>query len=126
MELPVTARGYAATRISSDARREARAHGCAATQACGPRAYDQATSARGVLYEEGMPGDAKTLELLQLLGNAWIVTLTCTCDLQWQLCLQSGPSWDEHFAYTYRGTLVSVVARAYAGEPADGPAGAAS
>src|SRR5271167_2656720 len=51
-------------------------------------------SARDLLYEESM--DAKTLELLQLLGKAWIVTLTCTCDHQWQLCLQSGPGWDEH------------------------------
>ncbi len=60
------------------------------------------------------------LELLQLLGKAWKVTLTCTCSDQWQLRIQSGPRWDESFSYTYRGSLASVVARAYAGEPDDG------
>ena len=64
-----------------------------------------------------------TLELLQLLGAAWEVTLTClTGDDQWQLRIASHPAprWDESFSYTYRGSLASVVARAYAGEPDDG------
>ena len=64
---------------------------------------------------------ANTLELLQLLGKSWEVTLTCMCNDQWQLRLQSGSNWNESFAYTYRGSLASVVARAYAGEPDDGP-----
>lgn len=78
-----------------------------------------------MLYEETMHGAAQTLELLQLLGKAWTTTLTClTCD-QWQLRIQSGPSWNESFAYTYRGSLTSVVARAYEGVPDDGDDGEA-
>ena len=69
-----------------------------------------------------------TLELLQLLGEAWEVTLTClTGEGQWQLRIASHPAprWEESFSYTYRGPLASVVARAYAGEPDDGEAVAA-
>lgn len=64
-----------------------------------------------------------TLELLQLLGKAWMVTLTClTGDDQWQLRIESHPAprWDEYFSYTYRGSLMSVVVRAYEGAPDDG------
>lgn len=64
-----------------------------------------------------------TLELLQLLDKAWIVTLTrLTGNDQWQLRIESHPAprWNEYFAYTYRGSLASVVARAYEGEPDDG------
>jgi len=78
-----------------------------------------ATSARNLLYEDTM---ANTLELLQLLGASWVVTLTCPKgDDQWQLTIESHPAprWDEHFAYTYRGSLASVVTRAYAGAPDD-------
>jgi len=58
--------------------------------------------------------------LLQRLGAAWAVTLTAqTHDDQWQLRIASPESWDEHFSYTYRGSLASVVARGYAGEPDD-------
>jgi hypothetical protein len=62
------------------------------------------------------------LELLQRLGKAWVVTLTCLTGNDWQLRIESHPAprWDEYFAYTYRGSLASVVARAYAGEPDDG------
>lgn len=76
-------------------------------------------SARKLLYKDLM---TNTLELLQLLGKAWAVTLTClTGDDQWQLTIASHPAprWDEYFSYTYRGALTSVVARAYAGEPDD-------
>lgn len=65
---------------------------------------------------------SNTLELLQLLGKAWVTTLTClTGDDQWQLRIESHPAprWDEHFSYTYRGSLTSVVARAYEGTPDD-------
>lgn len=86
---------------------------------------------------------ATTLELLQLLGKAWVVTLAGPARInrecpdhvgagqldaadqdQWQLRIESHPAprWDEYFSYTYRGSLASVVARAYAGEPDDGPA----
>ena len=62
-----------------------------------------------------------TLELLQLLGAAWEVTLTCLTGDEWQLVIASHPAprWDESFSYTYRGSLVSIIARAYAGEPDD-------
>ena len=80
-------------------------------------------SARGMLYEEGMHADAKTLELLQLLGKAWIVTLTSSReDDAWQLRIDSPLHWDESFSYTYRGPLASVVHRAYEGAPDDGAA----
>jgi len=65
-----------------------------------------------------------TLEMLQRLGGAWIVTLTClTGNDQWQLRIESHPAprWDESFSYTYRGALTSVVVRAYEGAPDDGP-----
>lgn len=69
-----------------------------------------------------MVADAKTLELLQLLGKAWIVSLTSTReDDAWQLRIDSPPQWDESFSYTYRGPLASVVGRAYEGAPDDGP-----
>jgi hypothetical protein len=82
--------------------------------------YARSASARELLYESFM---VNTLELLQLLGQAWEVTLTClTGNDQWQLRIASHPAprWDESFAYTYRGSLASVVARAYAGAPDDG------
>lgn len=70
-----------------------------------------------------MVADAKTLELLQLLGKAWIVTLTSSHeDDAWQLRIDSPPHWDERFSYTYRGPLARVVSRAYAGELDDSPA----
>ena len=59
-----------------------------------------------------------TLELLQLLGKAWIVTLTGRDDV-WQLRIDNPPSFDECFSYTYRGSLASVIARAYEGAPDD-------
>lgn len=60
-----------------------------------------------------------TFELLTRLGKAWDVTLSCTNQM-WQLRIQSRDSeWDESFSYVYRGSLASVVARAYAGEPDD-------
>ena len=70
---------------------------------------------------------ANTLELIQLLGKAWVVTLTSLTDDQWQLRIESHPAprWDEYFAYTYRGALASVVARAHEGAPDDGYAEAA-
>lgn len=64
-----------------------------------------------------------TLELLQLLGKAWVTALTCLPgDDQWQLRIESRPAphWDEYFSYTYRGSLESVVARAYEGDHDDG------
>lgn len=63
-----------------------------------------------------------TMSLLQLLGKAWVVSLTCATGEDWQLRIESHPAprWDERFSYTYRGTLASVVSRAYAGEPDDG------
>lgn len=70
-----------------------------------------------------------TLDLLRRLGESWEITLTCLKgEDQWQLRLQSHPSphWNESFSYTYRGTLTSVIARAHAGEPDDGPVKAAS
>jgi hypothetical protein len=73
-----------------------------------------------------------TIELLQGLGKSWKVTLTClTGNDQWCLHIQSHPHprWDESFGYTYRGSLASVIARAYAGEPGelgDGPAAEAT
>ena len=76
------------------------------------------TSARELLYEDFM----NTLMLLQLLGKAWVVTLTCLAgDDQWQLHIESHPAprWNKYFSYTYRGSLTSVVDRAYAGEPDD-------
>ena len=60
--------------------------------------------------------------LLQRLGAAWAVTVTLTAQAsndQWQLRIASPAHWDEHFSYTYRGSLASVIARAYAGEPDD-------
>ena len=63
-------------------------------------------------------------EMLDLLGAAWQVTLTCLeSDDKWQLHIASHPAprWDESFSYTYRGTLAEVVTRAYEGEPDDGP-----
>lgn len=65
--------------------------------------------------------DATTIELLQRLGVSWVVTLTAQAsDDQWQLRIASHPArWDECFTYTYRGSLASVVGRAYAGEPDD-------
>ena len=66
--------------------------------------------------------DSTTIELLQLLGKAWVVTLTCLPgDDQWLLRIDShsAPRWDESFSYTYRGSLASVVARAYEGAPDD-------
>ena len=66
---------------------------------------------------------ASTLELLKLLGKAWVTTLTCLPgDDQWQLRIESHPAprWDESFSYTYHGSLESVVARAYAGDRDDG------
>lgn len=69
-----------------------------------------------------------TMSLLQLLGKAWLVTLTTRDGSEWQLRIESHPAprWDESFSYTYRGTLASVVSRAYAGEPDDGQLEAAS
>jgi len=70
-----------------------------------------------------MHADAKTLELLQLLGKAWVVTLTSArASNAWQLRIDSPPHWDESFSYTYRGPLASVVLRAYEGAPDDGAA----
>lgn len=66
-----------------------------------------------------------TLDLLQRLGEAWGITLTClNGEGRWQIRIQSHPSprWSENFSYTYRGSLANVVARAYAGAPDDGAA----
>lgn len=110
------------TRVSSDAANagvELPNPGAILPRLWYPATCALAASARDLLYEDTM---ANTLELLQLLGQAWEITLTClTGDDQWQLAIASHPAprWDESFSYTYRGSLASVVARAYAGEPDD-------
>ena len=117
--------GFSDTRVLSDAGVNAEHPGANLPRFWYPRTCERAASARELLYESIM---ANTLELLQLLGKAWVTTLTCLTGDQWQLRIESHPAprWDEYFAYTYRGSLASVVARAYAGETDDGEEQAAA
>ena len=79
-----------------------------------------AETARNVLRMAESHPHQLIVWLLQRLGVSWTVALTAARSDQWQLRIASPAHWDESFSYTYRGSLASVVARAYAGEADDG------
>ena len=64
-----------------------------------------------------------TMEMLESLAEAWDVRLTshevgpsAHC---WTLVITGLGAYGDRFCSTYRGTLDSVVRRAWAGEPGD-------
>lgn len=66
-----------------------------------------------------------TLEMLDQLAEAWDVTLTSHAlgpsSVEWQLVIRNDRAYKDErpFSHLYRGTLASVVARAWAGERGD-------
>lgn len=65
-----------------------------------------------------------TLEMLEDLSQGWDVTLTShelgPSERSWTLVITSIGAYGDRFCSTYRGTLKSVVSRAWAGERGDG------
>lgn len=66
-----------------------------------------------------------TMEMLEELAEAWDVRLTShevgPSAHSWTLVIMNDRAYagEPVFSHTYRGTLDSVVRRAYAGEPGD-------